>query len=348
MDDSRADGRCRYRPADWLHRRRQPDADAGRIAAAPEIRSALGASPRAWSALVTEGFAPDARRAAGLPLAYWTGSACRWRLPANSCRGPESIGRRRPRGVVHGSARPRHPPCAVSRLLASIRVPPSHVVTASVRLPAGRYDSSVQVKTFYQQAVDAARSIPGVTAAATSTDRPLQVEERRTFSADASAQQLPGLSRVIAASWTAGSYFEALGIPLRRGRFFTDADGRTGGQVVIISEMLARRLWPDQDPIGRQIKWGIESDSRAMDDRRRRGRRREPERARHQHIPDLRADLAAARRAAVHQLLSHGPPPVRGTGTLPGAGRGSRRVQRLDRELPPPTPARSTMSWRIR
>jgi hypothetical protein len=206
----------------------------------------------------------------------------------------------------------------------------------------------VQVKTFYQQAVDAARSIPGVTAAATSTDRPLQVEERRTFSADASAQQLPGLSRVIAASWTAGSYFEALGIPLRRGRFFTDADGRTGGQVVIISEMLARRLWPDQDPIGRQIKWGIESDSRAMDDRRRRGRRREPERARHQHIPDLRADLAAARRAAVHQLLSHGPPPVRGTGTLPGAGRGSRRVQRLDRELPPPTPARSTMSWRIR
>ena len=134
-----------------------------------------------------------------------------------------------------------------------------HVVTASVRLPAGRYDTSMQVKTFYQQAADEARSIPGVTAAATSTDRPLQVRERRTFTADATAQPMPQLGRVIAATWTAGSYFEALGIPLKRGRFFIDADGRTGGQVVIISEMLARRLWPDQDPIGRQIKWGLEA-----------------------------------------------------------------------------------------
>ena len=63
---------------------------------------------------------------------------------------------------------------------------------------------------------------------------------------------------MVAATWTAGSYFEALGITLKRGRFFTDADGRESGRVVILSEMLARRLWPDQDPIGHQIKWGIE------------------------------------------------------------------------------------------
>ena len=135
---------------------------------------------------------------------------------------------------------------------------PEHVVTASVTLPAGRYATAAQVKAFYQQAVDAARAIPGVSAAAASTDQPLHVQERRTFTADASAQPMPQLSRVIAATWTAGSYFEALGIPLKRGRLFTDGDGRTGGRVVIISEMLARKLWPDQDPIGRQIKWGIE------------------------------------------------------------------------------------------
>jgi predicted permease len=66
------------------------------------------------------------------------------------------------------------------------------------------------------------------------------------------------LGRVIAATWTAGSYFEALGIPLKRGRWFTDGDGRTGNRVVILNEMLARKIWPDQDPIGRQIKWGID------------------------------------------------------------------------------------------
>jgi len=133
-----------------------------------------------------------------------------------------------------------------------------HLVTASVQLPRGRYADGPQIKTFYQQAVDAARAIPGVINAASSTDQPLHIRERRTFTPDATAQLLPQLGRVIAATWTAGSYFEALGIPLKRGRFFTDADGRESGRVVILSEMFARRLWPDQDPIGRQIKWGIE------------------------------------------------------------------------------------------
>jgi len=130
------------------------------------------------------------------------------------------------------------------------------LVTASVQLPRGRYTDGPQIKAFYQQAVDAVRAIPGIRAAASSTDRPLRILERRTFTPDATAQVLP--QRVVAATWTAGSYFEALGITLTRGRFFTDADGRESGRVVILSESLARRLWPDQDPIGHQIKWGIE------------------------------------------------------------------------------------------
>jgi predicted permease len=69
------------------------------------------------------------------------------------------------------------------------------------------------------------------------------------------------VSRTIAATWTAGRYFETLGIPLKRGRFFTDADGRSGGRVLIISEMLAKRLWPQSDPIGHQIKWGGDQSS---------------------------------------------------------------------------------------
>jgi putative ABC transport system permease protein len=135
---------------------------------------------------------------------------------------------------------------------------PEHAVTASVQLPSGRYADGRTVKSFYRQAVEALRAIPGVTAAGAGTDRPLHILERRTFTPDATAERIPNQNRVIAASWTAGSYFEALGIGLKRGRFFTDDDGRAPAQVVIISEMLARRLWPDQDPIGRQIKWGID------------------------------------------------------------------------------------------
>jgi putative ABC transport system permease protein len=136
------------------------------------------------------------------------------------------------------------------------------VVTASVRLPSGRYVNGQQVKAFYHQAVEAMRTIPGVTAAAATTDRPLNIQERRTFTPDATAVRIPTMNRVIAASWATGNYFQALGIPLRAGRFLTDDDGLTPARVVVISEMLARSMWPNQDPVGRQIKWGID-ESRA-------------------------------------------------------------------------------------
>ena len=133
---------------------------------------------------------------------------------------------------------------------------PEHVVTASVTLPPGRYTTGPQIKEFYRLAAEAARSIPGAYSAASTTDRALHIRERRVFTPDATAVVSPDISRTIAATWTAGQYFETLGIPLKRGRFFTDADGRSGGRVLIISEMLAQRLWPQSDPIGHQIKWG--------------------------------------------------------------------------------------------
>jgi predicted permease len=55
-----------------------------------------------------------------------------------------------------------------------------------------------------------------------------------------------------------GTYFDALGIPLKRGRFFTDADGPSAQRVVIVNERLARLVWPDADPIGHQIRWGLD------------------------------------------------------------------------------------------
>ena len=133
----------------------------------------------------------------------------------------------------------------------------AQVITASVMLPPGRYRMGPDIVQFNQQLIDAARAIPGVTAVGTGTDRPLHVDERRAFTADSTARPLPDLNRVIAATWTGGSYFEALGIPLERGRYFIDADGLQQG-VVILNHRLAHQLWPDQDPIGRRIKWGID------------------------------------------------------------------------------------------
>jgi putative ABC transport system permease protein len=50
--------------------------------------------------------------------------------------------------------------------------------------------------------------------------------------------------------------FEVLKVPLRRGRFFSAADGPSSSPVAIINETLARRVWPGHDPVGRRFKFG--------------------------------------------------------------------------------------------
>ncbi|MGH9163485.1 MAG: ABC transporter permease [Vicinamibacteraceae bacterium] len=135
-----------------------------------------------------------------------------------------------------------------------------HVVNATMGLPSGRYATGAQVKSFYREAVAATAALPGVTSAGAATHRPLQVRERRGFTPDPSAQQTPGLGRSLKHTMTVGRYFETLGIPLREGRFFTDADGqRDGERVIIVSEMLARRFWPNGDAVGRRLRWNSAS-----------------------------------------------------------------------------------------
>ena len=68
-------------------------------------------------------------------------------------------------------------------------------------------------------------------------------------------------------------YFQTLGIPLVRGRAFTDHDAETSPNVVIINEAAARRYWPNEDPMGQRIDIGA-ADDRVARDRRRRRRRR--------------------------------------------------------------------------
>jgi predicted permease len=131
-------------------------------------------------------------------------------------------------------------------------------VRVTVTLSSGGYSERGQVRAFYGRAIEAARAIPGVLAVGVSTDLPLSVRERRAISADGPTRPISGPSRVIAPTWVSPDYFEALGIPLKRGRRFTEGDGQER-PAVIINHMLAEMLWPGEDPIGRRIKWGIEA-----------------------------------------------------------------------------------------
>jgi putative ABC transport system permease protein len=126
---------------------------------------------------------------------------------------------------------------------------PDHVLTASISFPVMGADAGLISK--YRELVRQVRAIPGVQAAGTIRDLPVnpiqrdgnfQIENRRDLN-DADARYLivtPG-------------YLEALRIPLLRGRTFTSADSERAAPAAIISAELARVYFPGSDPIGQRI-----------------------------------------------------------------------------------------------
>lgn len=69
---------------------------------------------------------------------------------------------------------------------------------------------------------------------------------------DSATPSMERVSRTLA-NYVSGSYFQTMGIPIQRGRTFTPAEDKGSGAVAVVSEAAARRLWPHDDPIGKQL-----------------------------------------------------------------------------------------------
>jgi putative ABC transport system permease protein len=128
------------------------------------------------------------------------------------------------------------------------------VLTASLNLPRGRYADSIAQLAFLRAARERIGAIPGVRQVAAVTTLPLwgpamgvgiAIEGRPV----ARPEDLPsgGFDAV-----TPG-YFEAMGIRLVRGRALAETDREGTPPVAVLSESLARRLFPGEDPIGKRI-----------------------------------------------------------------------------------------------
>jgi putative ABC transport system permease protein len=126
--------------------------------------------------------------------------------------------------------------------------------------PTGSNDFAQRTLKF-DRMLERVRALPGVKHAGFTSELPLGWPGGRSdFIAEGAAPN-PALYRANERVITPG-YFEALHIPLIRGRFFNQDDGMETTPVVIINQTMARAFWPDQDPIGRHLKFGGEdSDS---------------------------------------------------------------------------------------
>jgi len=134
---------------------------------------------------------------------------------------------------------------------------PERVLSLSVQLAQSTYGSGDRVLQFYSAALETLGAIPGVQAAGAGTDLPLHSNWNHAFTIEG-AEMLAGRPAPLDShTLVLGNYFETLGIPLERGRYFTEHDRRDSVKVVIINETMARRFWPDADPIGKRLKWGV-------------------------------------------------------------------------------------------
>ncbi len=139
---------------------------------------------------------------------------------------------------------------------------PEGVMTMQISLPPEKYKTDAQRADFAVEIAKRVGSLPGVTTAAVTSVLPLGGDDhgRGMFVVgrpDPPHSRIPiGYYRVVTPD-----YLRVLQIPLERGRFVAEADAEKAEPVVVINEKTAATLWPHEDALGKQIRFG--SDQKA-------------------------------------------------------------------------------------
>ncbi|HEY7502402.1 MAG TPA: ABC transporter permease [Vicinamibacterales bacterium] len=130
------------------------------------------------------------------------------------------------------------------------------VVTATIFPPPSRYPNAAAVAALQDRVLERVRAIPGVTAAGITSNIALSGFESPSSVAAVgrvAANQPLLIPSVVAVT---PGYFETMGTPLLGGRYFAERDRSDSVRVAIVDERLAARLWPNEDPIGKEISRG--------------------------------------------------------------------------------------------
>jgi len=131
----------------------------------------------------------------------------------------------------------------------------NNVLTMQISLPNAKYSTAQQTAAFYQQTLQRIQTEPGVVSASAVNFLPLSALNDATGVTIQSVTPQPP-DQEIAVSYRVidQNYFRTMGIPLLGGRTFTDQDNDESRGVVIINKTMARRYWPDENPVGRSLK----------------------------------------------------------------------------------------------
>ncbi len=132
---------------------------------------------------------------------------------------------------------------------------PEKLLTLEYRLPRNKYQQSEAQWNFHRQVVERIQEVPGVVSASLVRGLPFS-GNGGTSPIILPDRELPskGQEPRVMFNTAMPNYFETIGIPFIRGRLFGNQDQANTPTVFLINQTMARRFWPDQDPIGKQVK----------------------------------------------------------------------------------------------
>jgi len=131
---------------------------------------------------------------------------------------------------------------------------PQNVLAMSLGLPMTKYREPAQRANFYKEVLQRIRALPGVQSAGATSILPLSGNNSSGSFRIEGRVTPQGQSSPHGDRWAATTdYFSTMKIPIIRGRFFDDRDTIESQPVAIVDETMARKYWPNEDPVGKRI-----------------------------------------------------------------------------------------------
>jgi len=130
-----------------------------------------------------------------------------------------------------------------------------NVLTTVVRVPDNKFKEDQQFVNFFRQATDRIRTLPGVSDVGMVNYLPLYggLGSATSFIIEGRSAVEPGQEPSTNVRVSDAGYFEAMGIPLLRGRNFSDFELNEARHVLIISESMAQKYFPGEEPLGKRL-----------------------------------------------------------------------------------------------
>ncbi len=130
---------------------------------------------------------------------------------------------------------------------------PEHVLSARIALPTAVYKTPAQITGFFDRLLVRLSALPGVRRSGAISDLPLTSTSNVIISVESHGSDTERVDMI----FCRGNALDALRVPLLRGRRLQPGDNLKKQQVAVISQSLAKRTWPNSDPIGKRIRFGV-------------------------------------------------------------------------------------------